>query len=547
MTDRPIDRPMTIPIDRPIDHTVDRPMTVPSTDPPLDRLEWSGLCAVHCYFGSLSEQPSSSTHTIDFSADINRDSVRVGCGYVRKISGIHYVITCNHIISSNYSECYAYIDVDNHMFRLSLRLKLSVYELDVAVLSVIDAIDLGSGLPCDYHSIVQTTNVEHIAEKYDGPNHIKHTVYDRDGHTVETKMLRIKESIVLNHGMINSSVLNDFPVFEFDPLKLEGIERVIDICESDTALLFKNVSVYAKSFSGSIVSNERNNLSMIQICISDDDYKNVSIRSIPLNIVNIICERMIQNNIKSNIGIRLNTDFCTALDRDGKKWNIHLINHNTCKFINGKKEFSFNQNDQIIKIDNREFDGRGMIDYELVGVPVSLNCYMYIRCLIQQNAQIYYARNGTFKSVNIRGIPYENIYTCRPTNRGKYVEWNRMIFMELSEEMLKYYKSVYRSLECCAEYIAKYSTNGESIIVAFNIDINTSTEVLANTMPIRNRSDLVPFDDNKQHYFNILEKIGNKKINNMKNLMETIQHLPKKKQVTLTFNNHINYIPPTKL
>jgi len=498
----------------------------------------NGLCAIYCRYSphTSSEILSDPIHNFDFSMDRidqKSDDIKIGCGYVREIMGKKYIVTCNHILIKNYTECFAYIETDrDHVIRLSLQPVATIYELDLAILSILDAVDVETMRVCDYSSIPQLDSLSTISDEYNGMMIYKTSYLDKKT-GYDQSISRINETVTLRHAMINSSVLNDVPVFEFNPLQIEGVDQMITTCKNNHRLIFNIVSKYSKSFSGAIIANESGNLAMIQVFNSDRDYLNIAIRAIPLNIANIICDQMIQNNILKNIGIRIDTDYGTAFDNHGKKWNMRIVNHTTCKFINGKKDFTFIQNDQILKIDNLEFDDHGMIYYELIGIPVTINCYLMLRCLMHRDVQIYYVRNQTFKTVNIRGIPYEYIYTCKATNRGEYIKWNGMIFMELSEEMIAYYGSKYKSFVDYTKNIAKYSTNGESIIVMFNLKSK-------NHSPNISTLDLIPADDNKKYFFHVLEKIGNKKISNMNNLIETIDKLPKKKQATFTFNNPLN-------
>ena len=54
-------------------------------------------------------------------------------------------------------------------------------------------------------------------------------------------------------------------------------------------------------------------------------------------------------------------------------------------------------------------------------------------------------------------VLYELQYTCKPTNHSKYIYWKGLIFMELSEEIIKFYQSHDIELPSFENKIQKYS------------------------------------------------------------------------------------------
>jgi hypothetical protein len=307
--------------------------------------------------------------------------------------------------------------------------------------------------------------------------------------------------------------------------------------------------------SGSILRCGENNIGMISIYTHSTS--EISVKALPLFLIDEIVKNVIKNTILFLKSIQIYTDpYEDVINNEIN--NYHKVVKKTCQFYNGKKFFTFNEGDIIMEIDSKKFDNDHLVYSDIVQFCVPLNTYMFLKSVFFPDLAIPIkiakkTLNGVtdlfgtplpkIRIHNLIGIPFNEMYRIRIFT--KIYEWNKLIFMELSNEMIEWYNR--SGIPIISDNIVnngdeqfEASTNNERIVILFNhknININNFKneslyEELIKLPYQRNitnndhGSDDQQLQDQKEgYYFLTVGFVGQKKIINLEELKSALQSI----------------------
>ncbi|VBB17946.1 hypothetical protein YASMINEVIRUS_409 [Yasminevirus sp. GU-2018] len=498
------------------------------------------------------EVPTKDMHNVSFDfihdfMNFNPENMTTyrGVGYVRKHNDTFYIITCNHIVVK-YAKYKGYCyDVAGEMAEFDMMIHTRVPELDVAILTVISHHDPPlSELPTD-------TQIDRIYQKERFNTVITGEYRPMAMNRSETKEVLQKraeflevpisadvqmvfESLVSKH--IHHVPLLNIPVDELPPIKKFVRDFKIDmqndlkVMNPRRQFISKTVAEKVAGLSGSIV---RSNGKMIgMICMYTDTTKMLSMKAVPMFLLDIIFDNVVTKGITQLMGIQVDTHPCTV-DYQFERVSGHYINKKTCGYINGKKWINFVEGDIIMEVDDKKFNEHGMLWSDTMGMFVPLNTYTMIKTnsdpyspitikVAKQMGDDIKARN-----YNIMCISYNNMYRTRVSDR--VCRWGDTVFIEVSEEMLMFYKRLGVDIVDTVKGFDEYSINNEKVVVVFNYKKPLPEAQLTKKMYID-----MPYKGGVGFTFYSLHTVGQKKIANIDDLVSVIRTIKAQKQKTVT-------------
>ena len=448
------------------------------------------LCIVRAYRSaavctgetSLNELCGSLNvpHDIKFVKLNMRDNTRADimqcCGYFKHICDKTYVITCEHLLQFDSTEYKAFRVHREKTETYSLKLYAKIYELDIAIFELQEKL-----------SFDDLRDASPIESSYANNNVILTGQMSQEGEPVY-KQIDINNELVLSCGSINSNALNELPCLNFSPYNMPDISKDMS---------YADVCAQLKSLSGSIVQHAGTPLSMILMAVINDE-KLVYVKTIPLLFLNLIVTSYVTKSMVGLVGINVITTRCD-FDYDNKSYVGRYVVKKTCPYTSGKKNFCFNTDDIIMKVDEIEFDTKSKLYMRELGISVTLNTFLFLRCMLRGNVAITLIKQHTKKQTPltycIEGINYNSIFKGK-TAIGYSIKWKNMLFTELSEEFLCQPSNA--NLIKWRELTREYATANEKYIV------------MCYEQTVCNRVTY------------IVDKIGNKKITSIRDLLGSI-------------------------
>lgn len=436
------------------------------------------LCVEPCV------EPNGSTdgQMMEFSSIIKCN------GYIQIVNEEYYVVTCNHLIQNDgmITIYKAYCDgqFGDNITELSLKVYAQFYELDIAIFSVIN----NKQTIWHYNAIVPDKICDSYVDEPSGSNIIVHCRYDNN--KLEFEEHRINTDIVLGHGIINCVGIGDIPYFKFVPNKLEHLGNMNSSdCKNSNEIIASSM----KGMSGGMLRNGTSNIGIILMCCIAE--ANIYVKSIPLLFLKLVVAQCIDKKRQKLIGINVLTTKC---DIEYNKCPLvgRYVVAKTCPYKNKKKDFCFNRGDIIVKVDGVEFDDDSKLHMGELDCSVTLDTFLFLRSMINGMVCVTIIKSHTkkvvFKSYIIDGIEYDRMYKCNLTHNGLYVRWNRLLFFEMSQEILEEYNN--KMIKQWNKQICEYSNQNEKYIILHD-----------------------PLESPDIGLF-IVDKIGNRRVNDLKQL-----------------------------
>ncbi len=271
-------------------------------------------------------------------------------------------------------------------------------------------------------------------------------------------------------------------------------------------------------------------------------------KALPLFFVDIVVKNCVMKKCDNVMGIQVDTQPC-VYQRDNlrDKMNAHCVTRQSCPYIGGKKYFTFNKGDVIMKVDGKEFNQNFMLWSDIMGMRVPLNTYMMLKVNNDPMTPIaikimrQYHNTPNIPKIriyryNLVPIPYNDMFCTRI--HTKIYEWKGLIFMDLSEEIIEFYRRMGMHIINGFSQNDKYALNNEKIVILFNYNKNITS----------NQRDLVcsiPYHGESGEYFYVVNFIDKKKIINLEKL-KTILHSTlqtiKNKNVINNSNKRLNLV-----
>ena len=249
-----------------------------------------------------------------------------------------------------------------------------------------------------------------------------------------------------------------------------------------------------------------------------------------------VLQNMIISENKIINCIYIKTDICCVKYLD-TTCTAHVVNTESCGFIRGKNEFKFKNENIIIKVDDQHFNENGFISCNNMGLDllVTLNTYLLLKTLLLNEVEFKMGINNKLKHIKLSGINYNNIFSTRVQSTHKKIVWNGFIFIEFSEELLiNYQKKGFRFRGNLIKNIDEYAINKNKRIILYDI----------NHLDVQSKYNKLQFPlcGENGNYFLQLEKIGQKKINDIDELYRILSTYKKMTTFIFKSDNNDKYI-----
>jgi hypothetical protein len=287
------------------------------------------------------------------------------------------------------------------------------------------------------------------------------------------------------------------------------------------------------------------------------------IRAVPLDVMLNVVDNCLRRRSDKIMGIQVSYTGCIAEEDGGDEFDAAIINENSSRYVNGRKDFWFNKSDLIIKIDQipLERDGSDLIiDAEQYG-RVPINGYFFYKANTNPGTEIgvmipkLYEDAHKKINFNIMPTPYSDMFRIRPFHQ-KEILWKGYIFLEVSEELLRFYSEIGIDLRMFEndEEMYRTSANGERVVIIFNYDrcfdelgdskrfVPSTTNIMRRYLSL-NEYRAMPCTavEDGHRYFYELEKVSNRSVNHIDELDRIIDQIDKvgQKKITLLLRNRL--------
>ena len=282
------------------------------------------------------------------------------------------------------------------------------------------------------------------------------------------------------------------------------------------------------------------------------------VRAVPIDVMLIVVDNCIRRQINRVMGIQIAYTGCVAEEETGEEFNAAVVSDNSARYVNGRKDFWFNRSDLVLKIDLKSLERENselIIDSEEFG-RVPINAYLFYRSNTTPNSEIgvmipkLYEESHKKINYQIRPIAYTDMFTTRIFHQ-KEIIWRGYVFLELSEEMIRFYSDIGIELQMFEnnEEMYRTSTNGERIVLLFNYnrcledpsECGRLNEITYRYLTQEEYQDMPCTDRDGGRFFYQLEKVSNRTIGHLEELDRIIDQIDRaqQKKITLLLRNRV--------
>ena len=349
---------------------------------------------------------------------------------------------------------------------------------------------------------------------------------------------------------MKSSYIHDIPLINIPVNEILSIKKIFDnynldiaqylnITYSEKKHISQKIADTLSGTSGSIIRS--NNMNKGMCCLYADTSAGIFLKALPLFLIDIIVKNTILLNQNILMGIQIDTYPC---DIEYMKEHLcaHYVVQQSCNYVNGKKMFAFNEGDIILEVDGKLFDKNKFLYCDEIKLSVPLNTYLMIKSNILPNIPItfkiakQYKNDSRIRIHNLLSIPYNEMFHISIISK-LYCKWNNLIFIELSEEFINFYKRIGIDLIWNDKKDNIYALNSEKHIILFNYKKHLDDIILNTDYYVS-----MPYIGKLGYYFYQLKFVGQKKINNLNELIDIINYstINKKKKLTFKLCSYMN-------
>jgi hypothetical protein len=410
-----------------------------------------------------------------------------------------YVITCFHIIGiNNVKICCVYNSIVS-----KLEVFKTIEEFDIAILKFVDDTlkpDTTIYNLDDLNFKINTICKNYIINTYETDED------NQSGATfsqIETMFQQISNENIISENLIGYK----FPMGIFTiphEHKLNGL-------------------------SGSIISAD--NMPAFMIMSANKVTK--IINAFPLVIIKDIIKSFLQTSISDIPLICINTSNAELEHTPNDDENI--LEYNYGQYVTNTfnlkyrgelgKYFTFEIGDVIVDIDGYKFHNLHEIYDTIYGCNLKIRIFASLQLIKNKSINIKFIRNSKLISQTINGISLGDCITFNIKKTRKIVYNNGLIFTELSEDLLEYFKAEKKKF---LHKSVKYIIADFKYIVLIHIDASHKYTSEINKLMEKNN-------------VMILYKIGNDIIQNLKSLRAILEKKVENINTTYNFNNFNNF------
>lgn len=441
---------------------------------------------------SYNKKSDVEEYTIDSLTNILENTtlddsqiIRNGYGFFAKFGKKTHVVTCFHIIGQANIEVTAFaFDKNKNLIKMNLFPMVAIPEFDLIVL--------------DFDS--EKYNIECVSD----PMNISAIETDLKKcklmycDTIKVSDIPIKD-VEIRIDYFKSSIIPKIPLIKYT-CDLEKINMI-------------NMNDDIDGLSGTLIKIDSKIVGMTT------SYSNRKMEALPLILIYSILKELIVDNTKKLAGFYFSSNIINI--ENGENMTCHYVsNPSDVLYPTDTKNFRFKYEDIITEVNGTKFNDDGTIYNDIIGYNLALDTHMMILNYVNSTTKIKILRKKNEKyykiSKNIKGVPFNDVYPVNIENDHRYFYWRGFIFTELSEELIF-------SLNC-AGYSLKGGTfdkykiiknDTKKIVVLIDVDHKIIDAELSEQLKIIG-APLIRGNDG--YKLLILEKIGNKKINRLKDL-----------------------------
>jgi hypothetical protein len=488
-----------------------------------------------------------STH--NFLHDFNNflpDRYRIlrGSGYVRIFNDKQYVITCNHIMVKYASYVGYCTDTTSKIVKFNMVVYQRIPEIDIVIMEIVSPLDN----PLPYLPVAEKLQ-DFYGSESDNKLVSGEFIPQKSHIEAEFKTMDLNHDIhimfdVMNSNYIHHIPLLNLPIYEMDVIKKIAYELKINL-KTDMKItnprrhhISRMISETLSGTSGSIVRSNDSNIGMC--CLYTDTENGLSLKALPIFLIDIIVNNIVGLGYTEFMGVQVDTHPC-EIEYLKEHMQAHYVVHQSCNYINGKKAISFNEGDVIIEVDGKQFNQNRMLHCDAIDMDVPLNTYLMINSNVNPKSPISIKiskqsqNDSNIRIHNLSCIPYNDMFYTRITSKI-CCRWNNLVFMDLSEELIMFYRRLGICIMNGTNLNNIYSTNNEKIVILFNYnkminDVNLTKEYYTS----------MPCFDETGHYFFQVNLVGNKKINSVSDLTCILDLAKEQNQKKITFKLSNNF------
>ena len=446
----------------------------------------------------------------------NMSEIRKGFGILLKIEKKYYVLTCLHIFGQVNMEINAFFpDKKNNMVKIPLNIIRQIPEFDIAILECHDSFKDGQ---FKYY-----TENDFFKNQNDLKNvNLSILTMDNLSNNIDHHNLKI-ENIDIEISNFKSVIIPKIPLLKF-------IVEIDDIPE---------FSDNVDGLSGSILVKNNSLVGMVT------SYNNMKLEAIPISIIYELVYTVIKNKSAILTGFYFSTKVIELEVPNKKLYYGHYITDTKDIGYQSSasiKEFRFKNNDIIFSVNDNNFTASGMIRDSNIGYDLPLDTYLMLCCYKEfVKIDVHREQTGKHKDIShkIIGKKFNDIYNINVFNNNHYIHWKGFIFTELSEELI--YAINCNGVKLTGKYFEKIKTikdDKSKLIVLLDIDYKSLNSETSKTL----QHIGLPYMKYENGYtLLILERIGNKKINSINDLLSSLSENTMKTTCSYLFGNGDGY------
>ncbi len=495
---------------------------------------YMGICIVHAHFenieckSDLSANDSLSQSRIierDLRIDLDNflpDKLRTnrGVGYITTISNKQYVITCNHIMIKYASYKGYCVKKKSKTIKFDMKILHRIPEIDIVIMEIISP--LKNPLP----EMKLNHDINSVYTKTKNSNEIITGEYiPNDGtNKIQYKKIDVKNDINIIFDILKSTHIHQFPLHDIPIDQIDIFMEYVTEYKKHSHRspkrknIVKNIFEKFGGLSGSIVRSNDQNISMI--CMITDTETGLSLRAIPLFMINIVINNVIQKNITELMGMQIDTEPCDV-EYQGNDMYVHQVYNQSCSYKNGKKVFIFNSGDIITEINGQKFNKDKKLWSDIMKMHVPLNTYMMLTSNVypEKSISVQIVKN-TKQNVTIRNLTpesYNHMYRIKIFSPD-YFYWKGLLFIEMSESLITFYARL-GIIITNESHDNHYKINNDVIILLLNYNNNIPSD----GMTLATYKSL-PIHGINGNYFYTLNFIGQKRISNFEDLQSVLNN-----------------------
>lgn len=404
-------------------------------------------------------------------------SKRCGNGFFVNINDKVYVITCSHIIGLNNVRIFSYNSNNKNGVITNLKVHKIINDFDIAILEV---------------------EGDDITEFVYPNNQMQTKKHDNAGYIIKP--------YVENNGKIGQILIKTtFQRME----NLKFITEMVNGYELPFINLHANSTCDLHGFSGSIVKNNDTVVGMVML----SDVKTNVIHVMPFSIVIEIVKACIINDVYDLSVLIFNSNLVAETNESHE---VSFYGHMITKSFgiqystDAQKSFTLKDGDIIISVNNNPIKSNGNIFCEELNLELKIKTYTMLQFIFKKFVNIEIIRKSKKYEYTISGVNPQMYFSYNFQRQKTFLCWNGLIFIELSEDIMKYFKS-----------------KGISLVEGKLCTVNTKQKKY---IAIVNVNDMDP----KNERITILEKVGNSEVANLQSLKKILNKKSFDKTTTIS-------------